>query len=83
MASGKPIISTVKMGYSIINKYNCGIELEESTPERLAEAILKIKILPEEKYTNMGKNSRTGARDFDFDKLTKKLINVIENVKIK
>ncbi len=26
MASGKPMISTVKMGYSIIEKYKCGIE---------------------------------------------------------
>jgi len=29
MASGKPIISTVKMGYSMINKYKCGFELEK------------------------------------------------------
>src|SRR5690625_6806467 len=49
MASGKPIISTVKMGYSIIDKYRCGFELENSTPEELAATILKIKNISKEK----------------------------------
>ena len=80
MASGKPIISTVKMGYSIINNYNCGIELENSTPEELADAILKIKNMSELEYNKLGKNAKEGAKDFDFKKLTQKLINVIENI---
>ena len=37
MASGKPIISTVRMGYSPIEKYQCGLSLEEDTPECLAK----------------------------------------------
>ena len=40
MASGKPIISTVHMGYSIIKRYNCGVELDEDTPEKLVEQIM-------------------------------------------
>lgn len=80
MASGKPIISTVKMGYSIIDKYNCGIELENSTPEKLADAILKIKNMPKDEYNLLGKNAREGAENFDFKKLTDNLIIVIENM---
>lgn len=80
MASGKPIISTVTMGYSIINKYKCGIELEDSTPNELAKAILKIKSTPKDKYNFMGKNARNGAEDFDFKKLTEKLVHVINSV---
>lgn len=80
MASGKPIISTVKMGYSIIKKYNCGIELYNSTPENLAKAILKIKNLPNDEYNIIGENGRIGAKDFDFKILTMKLIKVIEEV---
>jgi len=41
MASGKPIISTVHTGYSIIKKYNCGVELDEDTPEALAKEIIR------------------------------------------
>jgi glycosyltransferase involved in cell wall biosynthesis len=81
MASGKPIISTVKMGYSIIEKYKCGIELESSTPEELAQAIVDIKNMPEYEYKLLGANARRGANDFDFRVLTRKLIDVIDTVK--
>ncbi|RYI28780.1 glycosyltransferase WbuB [Bacillus infantis] len=80
MASGKPIISTVKMGYSILEKYKCGIELENSTPQELAKAILDIKNMSKEKYKVIGSNAKRGANDFDFQKLTKKLIDVVEEV---
>jgi glycosyltransferase involved in cell wall biosynthesis len=82
MASGKPIISTVRMGYSLIDKYKCGIELTSSTPQDLANAILEIKNMSTEQYEKMGVNAQKGAKDFDFHVLTKKLINVIEDVSI-
>jgi glycosyltransferase involved in cell wall biosynthesis len=80
MASGKPIISTVKMGYSIIDKYKCGIELDKGTSEELAEAILKIKNLKASQYDELGDNARAGAEDFDFKVLTEKLIDVINSL---
>lgn len=80
MASGKPIISTVKMGYSIIEKYNCGLELENSSPKDLAEAILKIKGMTLEEYEILGVNAKRGAEDFDFNVLTGKLIKVINSL---
>ena len=80
MASGKPLISTVKTGYSIIDKYKCGFELEHGTAEELAKAIIKIKRMPEREYIELGQNARIGALDFDFKVLTKKLLEVIEKV---
>ncbi len=80
MASGKPIISTVKMGYSIIDKYKCGIELEDSTPTELANTILKLKNMNKEQYNTLGANAKSGAVDFDFKKLTNKLIEIINKV---
>jgi glycosyltransferase involved in cell wall biosynthesis len=80
MASGKPIISTVKMGYSIIDRYKCGIELENATGEDLANAVLKIKNMPKEEYRELGQNAKKGASDFDFRILTNKLIQVINKV---
>jgi glycosyltransferase involved in cell wall biosynthesis len=80
MASGKPIISTVKMGYSILDKYHCGIELESSTPEELAKTILKIKEMPKEHYEAMAQKGKRGAKNFDFKILTEKLIDVIESI---
>lgn len=80
MASGKPIISTVKMGYSIIEKYNCGIELKDSTARELAEVILKIKGLCIYDYKKLGANARKGSENFDFKILTLKLIEVLNTV---
>ena len=78
MASGKPVISNVKMGYCIIDKYNCGYSINESTPEKLAEAILYLKDMSKEEYNKLCDNARNGARDFDFSILTRKLKSVIE-----
>lgn len=80
MASGKPIISTVHMGYSIIKKYECGVELNEDTPEALAEQITRFHDMKQEERDQIGKNARKGANDFDFSVLTEKLIEVIKSV---
>lgn len=82
MASGKPVISTVKMGYSIIEKYKCGMELENSTPQELAQAILEIKKMSQKEYEIFGTNAKVGADDFDFKVLTEKLINVINLIEV-
>ncbi len=80
MASGKPVISTVKMGYSIITKYKCGIELGECTPECLADAITTVYDMPRERYEEYGRNAYEGSKDFDFNVLTDKLMTVIRSV---
>lgn len=78
LASEKPVISTAKMGYSIINKYNCGIELENNTPEELARAIIQFKQMSEQEYLQYSTNARNAAKHFDFQILTKSLIKIIE-----
>lgn len=80
MASGKPIISTVHMGYSIIRKYNCGVELDEDTPEALAKEIMRFHDMDADARDEIGQNAKNGAKDFDFSVLTDKLMNVIESV---
>ncbi len=80
MASGKPVISTVKMGYCILDRYQCGFSLEECTPEALAKEILRIYNLPEETYARMAENAKEGAKDFDFSVLTERLYQVIRSV---
>ena len=80
MASGKPIISTVKMGYCILDKYKCGLSLKDSTPEELAMTIMQIKNMQRDQYEKMGLNAIKGAKDFDFSILTGKLIDVINSV---
>ncbi len=80
MASGKPIISTVRMGYSIIDRYQCGVELKQDTPEALAEQIMKFHDMSKEQLAQMGENARNGAKDFDVSVMTQKLVKVIKSV---
>lgn len=80
MASGKPVISTVHMGYSIINRYNCGVELDEDTPEALAKQIMCFHDMDESIYKAIGFNAAKGARDFDVEVMGNKLMKVIESV---
>jgi glycosyltransferase involved in cell wall biosynthesis len=80
MASGKPIISTIKMGYSIIKKYDCGISLKNDTPEDLASAVMEIYKMPKERYNELGNNAKEGVIEFDYKLLTKKLISLIESL---
>lgn len=82
LASGKPIISSVSMGYSIIKRNNCGIELQSCTPQNLADAIVSFYEMPKEKREQIGANARRGAEEFDFTVLTNKLEKVIESVTI-
>src|SRR5699024_4472497 len=78
MASGKPIISTVKMGYCPLERYKCGLSLERNTPKNFAKVIKDIYKMSEEEYNQIRENARIGDKDFDYKKLTKDLINVMK-----
>lgn len=82
MASGKPIISTVKMGYCPLEKYKCGLSLENDTPDELANAIMRIYEMPKETYNKVSQNAKSGAQHYDYKVLTKKFISVMENLRL-
>jgi glycosyltransferase involved in cell wall biosynthesis len=79
LAAGKCIVQTYQTGYSILDRYNCGISAPIQNAEEIAEAILKA-CRDEKESSLMGHNARQAAYDFDFKVLTNTLIDVIENV---
>ena len=80
MAAGRPIFSTVRPGYSIWGRYDCGRDTEDTRPEPLARELEKMAGLPPEELSRLGENARKGARDYDFRVLTQKLLNVIGEI---
>ena len=80
MAAGRPIFSTVRPGYSIWEKYDCGRDTEDTRPEPLAHELDKMAALPPEELSRLGENARKGAEDYDFRVLTQKLLNVIGEI---
>jgi glycosyltransferase involved in cell wall biosynthesis len=77
-AAEKPLLFTIKSGYSIIDKYGAGIELVDSSAENIADCILYFKNLLQYEYDKYCINARRAAGDYDFARLTDKLIQIIE-----
>lgn len=79
MAAGRCVIQTYTTGYSVLERFNCGLSAVKQHPEEIAEIILEA-CKDNEKAEQMGENARMASYEFDFTKLTNKLIEVIENV---
>lgn len=79
LAAGKCIVQTYSTGYSICERYNCGISAPIQNAEEIANAVI-IACNDEKKNHMMGKNAREAAYEFDFKKLTERLIEIIENI---
>lgn len=69
LASGRPICSNVKMGHSIIEKYQCGLERDIISPDQYVEAILYFKNMDSESYEEMCKNAIKASQEFDYNRL--------------
>lgn len=78
LASGRPILANIKMGYDIIEKNHAGIIAETNDINGFVAAIEKISELNKTEYDQMCKNARKTAYEFDFKTLTEKLSYVIE-----
>lgn len=75
-ASGKPTVSDCEFGYDLIKRYNCGIVVDQATSEQLARTIIQFSNMPEKEYGQYCKNAITAAQDYDFKRLTDKLIEL-------
>jgi glycosyltransferase involved in cell wall biosynthesis len=78
-ASGRPTLNTKTYRYSLINRYRAGLELEDSSAERVAESIMYFKNLNKSDYEEYCKNARKAAQDYSFKNLTIKLIDIIDS----
>lgn len=79
LAAGRCIIQTYTTGYSILDSNNCGVSAYNQNSKEVAEIIFEM-CKDDEKVEQMGNNARKTSYNFDFTKLTNKLIKVIENV---
>lgn len=76
-ASGKPTVSDCEFGYDLIKRYNCGIVVDQADPEQLAKTIIAFSNMPKNQYAQYCKNAIAAANDYDYRRLTDKLIELI------
>jgi glycosyltransferase involved in cell wall biosynthesis len=79
-ASAKPILSTVRPQYDLVERYRAGISVD-STANSIADAIMTIADAEPEQYAMYCANARKAAVDYDYKKLAQKLIELIPPVK--
>lgn len=80
LAAAKPILMTYCVDHSVIRKEGCGIELDQQTPESIANALEKFEKLPREEYDAMSANARRVGESLDTKFLIKKRIKIIEDL---
>lgn len=66
MASGKPILTSVKSNYDNVTKYNCGIVLESNDINSIYNGILSVMNMDSEKYSLYCTNALKAAENFDY-----------------
>lgn len=79
LASGKPILTNIHMGYSLLERYNCGMVVKNKASDGIAEGILEFYRMLAEERDRMGQNARRAAEDYDQPILVDKLIKVFES----
>ena len=79
LASGKPIVANIKMNYCLIDSNNIGIAKNLETPQQYADAILSIAALEKDAYNALCSKVKEVAKQFDYEVLSSKLIDVIND----
>lgn len=80
LASGRPVLANVKMGYDIIEKYNAGITASTDDIEGLIAAVIDFADMDGSEYEEMCNNARKAAKDYDFKVLTNRLEKLMESL---
>ena len=80
IASGKPVVCNINIYDNPIVSANIGVSKEFSNEKEYADTIKTILDIDEEDYLGMCQRARDMAKNFDYEYLTNKLINVIKKI---
>ena len=81
MMASIPVIQHIKAGNDIIKEAQAGISIESNNPPAIVDAIIKLSNMPKDKLEKLGKNGQDFVlKNHDYKILSKKFIQVIENI---
>lgn len=80
LAAGKPILSDFPCAHNPSVVYGAGVDVEDPTPYNIARAVEQFAHMNPEQYAGYCENAIRTARQYDFAQLTKKLLQVIEQI---
>lgn len=77
LAAGKPMLIFSHCGYSLVEKYQCGLHCHNNDTDSYINTIEEIFEISRDEYELMCANARRAAKEFDFSRLTDKLEAVL------
>lgn len=80
LAAGQPILCNIKLNYCEITRNNIGIAEDLNTPQKYADAILKLAHLTASEMESMRNRIKSTAQKFDYPVLAAKLEALIISV---
>ena len=80
LAAGKPILSTVKMGHSILDEMHCGLTSARHDAQSIAESVIALYQMPPDARAALGQNARQAAAAYDVPSLGRQLSEIFESL---
>lgn len=77
LAAGRPVLFSIKPGFSFIEANGAGVELEAARAQDIADAIKKFANMTDSEYKTYCVNARATAEKYDFHILTKRLLEEV------
>ena len=78
LAAGKPIIMDFDSFKNPIREHDCGTVVTDKTPFAIARVIDEYALMSKKRLDEKGRNARRVSEEYDFEKLTQKLIRIIK-----
>lgn len=78
LASGRPICSNVKMGYSIIRANHCGVEENITKVGQYTDIIIEYMNMDRTEYKKECENARETVRNYEYHVLTDGIEKILE-----
>ena len=79
-AAGKPILSDFPCRYNPAVQYKAGTDVAAPTAENIARAVEAYVQMSDAEYESYVQNALLAAEEFDFQRLTKKLLDIIQSI---
>jgi glycosyltransferase involved in cell wall biosynthesis len=78
MMAAKPVIHSIEAGNDLVKESGCGISITPEDPQAIADAVLKLIKMPNEKIDEMGKLGRRYALlNHDYTVLAKRFLSEV------
>ena len=77
LAGGKPVLTDFPCPYNPALKYGAGINADPPSAENVARVVETAAQMPREKYKEFCLNAEKAAEDYDFEKLTRRLLEIL------